>query len=62
MSDHDALSDLVLAQLLADAAQVHLPQPRAPRRVIDLTVPSPRTIVIPDAGVDLVEGYADYGV
>ena len=54
--------DLTLADLIADAACMHLPAPRpAPTRVIDLTVPAPRTIEIPEASVSLVEGY-QYGV
>ena len=49
-----------LADLIADAARVHLPAPRvtAPPQVIDLTVPEPRTIEIPEATLSLVEGYS----
>ena len=54
-------ADVTLADLIADAAKVHLPTPRAatPPRVIDLRVPAPRPLEIPAATVDLVEGYAD---
>ena len=63
MTGFDRSSDGVeptLADLIADAARVHLPTPRsaAPGRVIDLTVPAPRTIEIPESTLDLVEGYA----
>lgn len=59
--------DYTMADLLADAALVRLPAPRAtvpprvpvPPRVIDLTVPEPRSIEIPAATISLVEGYAD---
>ena len=49
-----------LADLIADAACVHLPAPRstAAPRVIDLTVPAPRSIEIPDATLILVEDYS----
>jgi len=51
-----------IEELIADAAQVRLPAPRAPRMVIDLTVPAPRAaLTIPDDAVVLVDGYADYG-
>ena len=50
--------DLTLADLIADAACVHLPAPRAsaPARVIDLT--APHAIEIPEATVSFVEDYA----
>lgn len=53
-------ADLTLAGLIADAAQVHLPAPRgnAAPRVIDLTVPAPRAIEIPEATLSLVEEYS----
>ena len=49
-----------LADLIADAACVHLPAPRTGirPRVIDLTVPAPRAIEIPEATLDLIEGYS----
>jgi len=50
-----------LADLIADAACVHLPAPRSAAtapRVIDLTIPAPRTIVIPEATLSLVEDYS----
>ena len=52
--------DFTLADLIAVAASVHLPAPRAAATplVIDLTVPSPRTIRIPEATLSLVEDYA----
>ena len=55
-------AELTLADLIADALQITLPAPRTPDRVIDLTVPAPRTLLIPDATVSLVDGYAEYGV
>ena len=62
MTTFDRIPDgeATLADLIADAARVHLPAPRsaAQVRVIDLTVPAPRTIEIPEATLDLVEGYA----
>jgi hypothetical protein len=51
----------LLAELVADAQQIVLPQPRA----IELPAhPNPATdeIRIPDSTVSLVESYADYGV
>jgi hypothetical protein len=56
------LAELSLADLVADARQITLPAPRTPDRPIDLTVPAPRTLRIPDATVSLVEGYSEYGV
>ena len=60
------LPDVTLADLIADAAKVHLPTPRVPAaarviepRMIDLGVPAPRPLEIPAASIDLVEGYAD---
>ena len=52
--------DFTLADLIADAAAVQLPAPRAAAAplVIDLTVPAPRTIRIPEATLSLVEEYA----
>ena len=55
-----SLGELTLADLIADATRIALPAPRKPR-VIDLTVPSPRSLSIPDATLHLVDGYADYG-
>jgi hypothetical protein len=52
---------LTLDDLIADAVLMQLPTPRTPRVVIDLTVPAPRTIEIPDTTVSLVAGYDDYG-
>ena len=51
----------LLAELIADAQQIVLPQPR----VIEL--PTARCapvdeIVIPSATVSLVDSYADYGI
>ena len=61
MSDERELSlaDLSLADLIADAACVHLPAPRAAAatRVIDLTA-VPHVIQIPEATRSLVEDYA----
>jgi hypothetical protein len=48
-------------ELIADAVKIQLPTPRTPRAVIDLTIPAPRGITIPDATVSLVAGYDDYG-
>jgi hypothetical protein len=59
-----ATDEPTLADLIADASRVHLPAPRikpgvsAPARVIDLTVPAPRTMEIPEATLGLVEGYS----
>ena len=59
------LPDVTLADLIADAAKVHLPTPRtaSPRviepRMIDLGVPAPHPLEIPAATINLVEGYAD---
>lgn len=52
------LGELTLADLIADAAALHLPAPRAAAAplVIDLT--APRTIHIPEATLSLVEDYA----
>ena len=63
MTGFDRIPDggeLTLADLIADAACVHLPAPRsaAQPRVIDLTVPTPRVIEIPEATINLVEDYA----
>jgi hypothetical protein len=57
---HDT-DELTLDDLIADAVKIQLPTPRAPRAAIDLTVPAPRSIEIPDATVSLVAGYDDYG-
>jgi hypothetical protein len=47
-----------LAELIADAQLIALPQPSAERAVVEL----PRQdVVIPADSVSLVEGYADYG-
>jgi hypothetical protein len=47
-----------LADLIADAQFIALPQPSADHAVADL----PRSdVVIPADSVSLVEGYADYG-
>jgi hypothetical protein len=47
-----------LADLIADAQLIALPQPSAERAVVGL----PRqNVVIPADSVSLVEGYADYG-
>jgi hypothetical protein len=47
-----------LADLIADAQQIALPQPSVDRAVVEL----PRQgVVIPATSVSLVEGYADYG-
>jgi hypothetical protein len=67
MHETDAWAELTLADLIADATQVTLPAPRTAPRVIDLTVPSPRSrpqgsLTISDATLSLVDGYADYGV
>jgi hypothetical protein len=61
MHETDALAELTLADLIADAAQISLPTPRTPQRVIDLTVPAPAGLTIPDATLSLVDGYAEYG-
>ena len=63
MHETDALSELTLADLIADANQITLPAPRTPARVIDLTAPAPAgSLTIPDATLSLVDGYAEYGV
>ena len=61
MHETDTLGELTLADLIADASHITLPAPRTPRRVIDLTVPEPRSLSIPDATLSLVDGYAEYG-
>ena len=61
MHETDALAELTLADLIADAQQITLPAPRTPDRVIDLTVPAPRTgIVIPEATMTMLEDYELY--
>ena len=50
------------SDLIADAAQVHLPAPRTPRPFIDLNAPvHVGEITIPDTAAELVEGYSEYG-
>jgi hypothetical protein len=62
MHETDALAELTLADLVADAAQITLPRPRTPERLIDLTAHEPGGLTIPDSTVSLMDGYADYGV
>ena len=62
MHETDALTELTLADLIADAARITLPAPRSPERVIDLTAHEAGVLSIPDATRSLVDGYADYGV
>jgi len=62
MHEPDGFNELSLDDLIADAQLISLPAPRTPERVIDLTVPEPRSLTIPDATLSLVDGYADYGV
>jgi hypothetical protein len=58
----DALTELTLDDLIADAVNMALPAPRAPRATVDLTaLPPQEGIRIPDATVTLVDGYTDYG-
>jgi hypothetical protein len=51
----------VLAELIADAQQIVLPQPRMVEPPSAPTAPVDE-IVIPPATVSLVDGYADYGI
>lgn len=48
-----------LDELIADARRVPVPRPR----VVDLTAQpcAPHIVIVPDAGLSLVEGYAEYG-
>jgi len=62
MHETDALTELTLADLIADAQQMTLPAPRTPARVIDLTAHESTGLTIPDATLSLMDGYADYGV
>jgi hypothetical protein len=60
-SDRQTWGELTLDDLIADAALIQLPAPRAARPALDLRIPAPRSIRIPDATVSLVDGYAEYG-
>ena len=61
MHETDALTELTLADLIADAQLITLPAPRTAERVIDLTAHEPRGLSIPDATRKLVDDYAEYG-
>jgi hypothetical protein len=62
MHETDALAELTLADLIEDAQRITLPTPRTPDRVVDLTAHDSGCLSIPDATVELMAGYADYGV
>jgi hypothetical protein len=60
MAHTDELDSGTLATLIADAEQVQLPRVPLPR-TIDLDAPpAPRTIVIPEATMTLLEDYELY--